>query len=75
MTVNLVSKLMHYAIPKIDATLAKGRVFTKLNFAKVYQQLKVNAKSIVLTHTKVFFITQGFPLVYHLHLEYFRSLV
>jgi len=48
MMVNPVSTLMRYPISKIEdlfSTLAEGKVFTKLDLAQAYQQLKLNAKA------------------------------
>ncbi len=62
MTVNPVSKLMRYPIPKIEdlfATLSKGKLFTKLDLA---QQLKLNAKAkelvVINTHKGLFRYTR-----------------
>ncbi len=65
MTVNPVSKLMRYPIPKIEdlfATLSKGKLFTKLDLAQAYQQLKLNAKAnelvVINTHKGLFRYTR-----------------
>ena len=47
MTVNPVSKLNHYPIPKVEdlfATLERGKTFKKLDFSQTYQQLKLDAE-------------------------------
>ena len=61
MTVNPVSKLNHYPIPKVEdlfATLAEGKVFTKLDLAQAYQQIKLDAQSkkyvVINTHKGLF---------------------
>ncbi len=58
-------KLMRYPIPKIEdlfATLAKGKLFTKLDLAQAYQQLKLNAKAkelvVINTHKGLFRYTR-----------------
>ena len=48
MTVNPVSKLNRYPIPKVEdlfATLERGKTFTKLDLSQAYQQLKLDAES------------------------------
>ena len=45
MTVNPVSKLNPYPLPRIEdllATLAEGKIFTKLDLTWAYQQLKLS---------------------------------
>ena len=47
MTINPNSKLNRYPIPKVEdlfATLANGKVFTKLDLAQAYQQLKLDSR-------------------------------
>ena len=47
-TVNPVSKLDKYPIPKVEdlfATLAGGRVFSKVNLSQAYQQLLLDEES------------------------------
>jgi len=60
MTVNPVSNLCCYPIPRVEdllATLSKGKVFTKLDQTQVYQQLKLHAHSQLSSiHTTVFSI-------------------
>ena len=60
-TVNPVSQLHCYPIPKIEnifATLERGRIFTKLDLSQAYQQLKLDAKSqtylVINTHKGLF---------------------
>ena len=64
-TVNPVSKLHRYPIPKIEdifATLEGGKVFTKLDLSQAYQQLKVDAESqkylVINTHKGLFRYTR-----------------
>lgn len=48
LTVNQVSKLEEYPLPRIDdllATLAGGKLFTKLDMSQVYQQLLLDEDS------------------------------
>ena len=48
MTVNPVSKLHRYPLPKVEdlfATLADGKIFTKLDLTQAYQQLKLDTQS------------------------------
>jgi len=61
MTVNPVSKLNCYPIPKVEdlfATLERGKTFTKLDLCKVYQQLKLDAELrkyvVINTHKGLF---------------------
>ena len=47
-TVNLVSKLNRYPIPKVEdlfATLKSGKTFTKLDLSQAYQQLSLDEES------------------------------
>ena len=47
MTVNPVSKLHRYPLPKVEdlfATLADGKIFTKLDLTQAYQQLKLDTR-------------------------------
>lgn len=47
-TVNQVSKLDHYPVPKVEdllATLGGGEKFTKLNMSQAYQQLQLDDES------------------------------
>lgn len=44
-TINPVSKLNRYPLPKVEdlfAKLAEGKVFTKLDLTQAYQQLKLD---------------------------------
>ena len=59
MTVNPISKLNRYPIPKVEdlfAKLAKGKTFTKLDLSHAYQQLKLHPDSqkyvVVNTHNR-----------------------
>ena len=64
-TVNPVSKLNRYPLPKVEdlfATLAGGRVFTKLDLTQAYQQLKLDEQSqkyvVINTHMGLFRVHQ-----------------
>ena len=64
-TVNPVSKLDRYPIPKIEdlfARLRKGRYFTNLDLSQAYQQLPINDDSkkfvVVNTHRGIFRYTR-----------------
>ena len=55
-TINPVSKLDHYPLPKIEdlfATLAGGKSFTKLDLSQAYQQLTLDeaSKKFVVINT------------------------
>lgn len=57
MTVNPVAKLDRYPVPKVEdllATLAKGRIFTKLDLRHAYQQLLLDddSKKYVVINTQ-----------------------
>ena len=61
LTVNPVSSLDHYPIPKVDdlfATLSGGKVFTKLDLRQAYQQLALDEDSkkyvVINTHRGLF---------------------
>ena len=61
MTVNPVSKLNPYPIPKVEdlfATLEREKTFTKLDLSQTYQQLKLDTESrkymIINTHKSLF---------------------
>ena len=65
MTINPNSKLNRYPIPKVEdlfATLANGKVFTKLDLAQAYQQLKLDSRSkkfvVINTHKGLFQYTR-----------------
>ena len=65
MTVNPVSKLHRYPLPKVDdlfATLSEGKVFTKIDLIQAYQQLKLNPQSqkylVINTHKGLFKYTR-----------------
>ena len=65
MTVNPVSKLNRYPIPKVEdlfATLERGKTFTKLDLSQAYQQLKLDVESrkyvVVNTHKGLFRFTR-----------------
>lgn len=65
MTVNPVSKLNRYPIPKIEdlfATISRGKVFSKLDLTQAYQQLKLDANSqkyvVINTHKGLFKYTR-----------------
>ena len=53
-TVNPVSKLDRYPIPKIEAQLAGGKAFTKLDISQAYQQLLLEneSKKYVVVNTQ-----------------------
>ena len=64
MTVNPVSKLNRYPIPKVEdlfTTLERGKTFMKLDLSQAYQQLKLDAESrkyvVVNTHKGLFCYT------------------
>ena len=64
MTVNPVSKLNRYPIPKVEvlfATLERGKMFTKLDLSQAYQQLKLDTESrkyvVINTHKGLFHYT------------------
>ena len=47
-TVNPISKLNHYLLPRIEdlfATLSQGKIFTKLDLTQAYQQLKLSPQA------------------------------
>lgn len=65
LTVNPVSKLDQYPIPKIEdlfATLARGEKFTKLDLSQAYQQLTLDDSSqeyvVINTHKGLFKYTR-----------------
>ncbi len=65
LTVNPVSKLDQYPIPKIEdlfATLARGEKFTKLDLSQAYQQLTLDNSSqeyvVINTHKGLFKYTR-----------------
>ena len=64
-TVNPVSKLDRYPIPKIDdlfARLSKGKLFSKLDLSQAYQQLTLDEESkkyvVINTHRGLFRYTR-----------------
>ena len=64
-TVNPVSRLDRYPIPRIEdllATLAKGKSFTKIDLSHAYQQLSLDEKSkeyvVINTHKGLFRYTR-----------------
>ena len=69
LTVNQLSKLDNYPIPKAEdllATLGGGEKFTKLNMSQAYQQmsLKENSRKFTTHHTHTFWYflnTRDFP--------------
>ena len=65
MTVNPVSKLNRYPIPKVEdlfATLERGKTITKLDLSQAYQQLQLDAESrkyvVINTHKGLFRYTR-----------------
>lgn len=65
MTVNPVSKLNRYPIPKVEdlfATLERGKTFTKIDLSQAYQQLKLDEESkkyvVINTHKGLFRYTR-----------------
>ena len=65
MTINPVSKLNRYPLPKIEdlfSNLAKGKVFSKLDVTQAYQQLKLDQQSqkyvVINTHKGLFRYTR-----------------
>jgi len=64
-TVNAVSRLNRYPIPKVEdlfATLKKGKTFTKLDLSQAYQLLVLDEKSrkyvVISTHKGLYCYTQ-----------------
>ena len=64
-TVNLVSKLDRYPIPKVEdlfARLRKGKLFSKLDLSQAYQQLTLDLDSrkyvVINTHRGLFQYTR-----------------
>ena len=64
-TINPVSKLHRYPIPKIEdifATLERGKIFTKLDLSQAYHQLKLDADSqkylVINTYKGLFHFTR-----------------
>ena len=64
-TVNPVSKLDRYPIPKVEdlfAVLAGGKVFSKIDFTQAYQQLPLDDVSkeyvVINTHKGLFHYTR-----------------
>ena len=64
-TVNPVSRLNHYPIPKIEdlfATLKNGKVFSKINLSQAYQQLPLDDESqklcVINTHKGLYRYTR-----------------
>ena len=65
MTVNPVSKLDKYPIPRVEdifATLEKGKFFTKLDLSQAYLQLPLDSESrkymVINTHKGLFRYTR-----------------
>ena len=65
MTVNPVSKLNRYPLPRIEdllAILAEGTIFTKLDLTRAYQQLKLSPQAwkfvVVNTHKGLYRYTR-----------------
>ena len=65
MTVNPISRLNRYPIPKVEdlfTTLAGGKTFTKLDLSQAYQQLKLDSESrkyvVINTHKRLFRYTR-----------------
>ena len=65
MTVNPVSKLHRYPLPKVEdlfATLSEGKVFSKIDLTQAYQQLKLDSQSqkylVINTHKGLFQYTR-----------------
>ena len=65
MTVNPVSKLQRYPLPKVEdpfATMSEGKVFSKIDLTKAYQQLKLDPQSqkylVINTHKGLFQYTR-----------------
>ena len=64
-TINPVSKLDKYPIPKVEdlfATLSGGRVFSKIDLSQAYQQLPLDEESqklaVINTHKRLFRYTR-----------------
>ena len=67
-TINPVSKLDRYPIPKVEdlfATLERGKTFTKLDLSQAYQQLPLDAESrkfvVINTQKGLFRCPMGYP--------------
>ena len=65
LTVNAVSKLDNYPIPKVEdlfAKLGNGKLFTKLDLSKAYQQIRLDDESkqyvVINTHKGLFRYTR-----------------
>ena len=65
MTINPVSKLNRYPIPKVEnffAILERGKTFMKLDLSQAYQQLKLDTESrkyiVINTHKGLFHYTR-----------------
>ena len=65
MTVNPISKLNRYPIPRVEdlfATLGRGQCFTKLDLSQAYQQLQLDQESrkyvVINTHKGLFRYTR-----------------
>ena len=71
-TVNQVSKLDNYPIPKVEdllATLGGGEKFTKLDMSQAYQQLQLDDESkqyTTSTHIKGSFSITAFHMEFRL---------
>ena len=77
LTVNKVSKLDAYPIPKLDdlyIKLAGGQTFTELDLSHVYEQMLVDKDSkefLTINTTKASTSTTACLMVWHLHLAVF----
>ena len=82
MTVNRASKLDRYPIPKVEdlfATLAHGKMFTKLDMSQAYQQIQLKEDSkkhvVINTHRGLFhFKRLPFGVALHIPACYGMSL-
>lgn len=76
LTVNPVSKLVKYPVPKAEdlfATLQGGTIFSKLDLSQAYQQLRLaeSSRKYVVVNTQGYSSILGCPMVFHLHLVFF----
>ena len=68
-TVNRASKIDRYPIPKSKSTFAHGRMFTKLDMSRAYQQIQLEEESNSQRTIPLYIYS-----VWHQHQEYFSEL-
>ena len=79
MTVNAVSKLEEYPLPRVEdlfAPLSGGKVFSKLDPSHAYQQIVLeedSKKYLSLIFRRVYFSSNNFLLVSLLPLPFFNE--